>query len=1367
MVAVHEFLRRVVGVQAASRRFPPILIRGETGSGKGLVARTIHSACARARGPFVDVDCAAIPETLLEAELFGHERGAFTDAREAKAGLFQAADGGTLFLDEIGSLPKGLQVKLLKAVEERTVRRLGSVRSEAVDVRIIAATNEDLVVSIKEGQFREDLYHRLSGLTLVLPPLRERGQDISLLADHFLSRACAEYGVVPKILSTEARGALLAYRWPGNVRELANVMERVALLSTEPVITARSLGLPDVPGDQPRPVSPDHVPVKFRESVSSFERTQLLDALRDARGNISLAADRLGLPRTTLRRRIDKLRLSPGPESSPRPRRATTSPAPPARAATGQLPPPAVVDWERRYVAFLRADLGLRPGAVQPPEMGRALEVCIQKVEGFGGRLEQHRPGGIVAAFGLEPLEDAPVRAVLAAMAIRKAIGETRQGEWRRSVAAVHVSAARVRQEEDGIVLDEDDLRAAEATLDELVAIAEPNAIVVSAAAAPTVARRFDLENTAPGHGAAVVKGERAPGPRVLTPFIGREAELEKLLASLDRASHGLGQVVSVVGEAGLGKSRLLLEFKARLRRDSVECFEGSCFAYGDSISYLPFLRIVKDFFGLEGIASEVDAKRQIEQRLATLELDPAAVVPYLHHLLSYTVQDEMFPKLPPHVVRERTVNALKTLILAVAARQPLVLILEDAHWIDKAAEEVAGALVEALAPVPLLLLLVYRPEYLHAWATKAYHTHIPLSRLPGASSAEMVRAILQKPYASTVPLPRLTPEQSTTLVQGLLGASTIPPELEQLIATRTDGNPFFLEELSLALLESGDLLRKNGGYVLTRPADTLRLPTTVQGVLLARVDRLTDGLKSVLQMASVIGRVFSYPVLARAVERCHDLDQALLQLEDLEFIYSTSLAPQREYSFKHVLTQQAVYDALLRPKRNVHHERVGQAIEALYSDRLEEHYELLAYHYVRSANADRAVEYLDRANGKAARANAMVEAKTYFDEAMKLLDGLPDTEANRRRRIALLVKQWLVFWLLFIYTEYYQLLERYEDMVVALGEPAALGAFYTRLGHCQWVLGELELSLRTTERAVEFCEAAHSFQDGGMAYCMLQWIHLYLGNYDEVLRWEGPALRALDKQFDLRWYAWAYGASSWAHACVGRWDSSVAAGRKELELAERYSDKSLVCFANWNISLAYTYKGDLALALEHGELAVREAPTPADRIWAQAHLALAWCRAGESRKASELLASLVPLYQRTRFVPGEVIVATYLGEAYWRAGERAKAVETLETVLDTAGGTGMRFYGGVAHSLLGEIASSADSRRAATHFEQAIEILEGIGAENELALACAAHARLMAQQGRVADARARLSRALEIFERLGTLIEPDRVRGELAELGV
>src|SRR5438552_1198288 len=243
--AVRDKLRRLIERHHELRRVPPVLIEGETGTGKGLLARIIHRAGPRPDGPFVDVNCAAIPETLLEAEMFGFERGAFTDARRAKAGLFQTAHRGTIFLDEVGLLPEALQAKLLKVLEDQAVRRLGSTQSESIDVSIISATNADLKLAAAGRHFREDLYHRLAVLTLEMSPLRDRGADILLLANRYLTEACRDYGLPPKRLMPDAEQRLLLYPWPGNIRELANVMERVALLVEEDGVKADMLDLLD------------------------------------------------------------------------------------------------------------------------------------------------------------------------------------------------------------------------------------------------------------------------------------------------------------------------------------------------------------------------------------------------------------------------------------------------------------------------------------------------------------------------------------------------------------------------------------------------------------------------------------------------------------------------------------------------------------------------------------------------------------------------------------------------------------------------------------------------------------------------------------------------------------------------------------------------------------------------------------------------------------------------------------------------------------------------------------------------------------------------------------------------------------------
>ena len=286
-----------------------VLITGETGTGKGLVARTIHDLSSRADRHFVDVSCAAIPPSLLASELFGYEPGAYTDARVAKPGLIELSDGGALFLDEIGAMPQELQAMLLKAIEERSVRRLGGLHPATVDLRIIAATNVDLEQAADAGKFRRDLFYRLKVLTVAIQPLRERREDILPLSHHFLAQAGRRYGLL-KHLAPDAEARLLSHSWPGNVRELGNVLERVVLLHDADEIQAKDLGFEAAPRSRADvDVSQGAVRVDFSQggvSLEAVEYTLLVAALEAAGGNRRRAAELLHITPDTFRYRLAK-----------------------------------------------------------------------------------------------------------------------------------------------------------------------------------------------------------------------------------------------------------------------------------------------------------------------------------------------------------------------------------------------------------------------------------------------------------------------------------------------------------------------------------------------------------------------------------------------------------------------------------------------------------------------------------------------------------------------------------------------------------------------------------------------------------------------------------------------------------------------------------------------------------------------------------------------------------------------------------------------------------------------------------------------------------------------------------------------------
>lgn len=300
-----EQISRLSAVSAGSTP-PTVLITGETGTGKDVAARLLHQLGRSDERPFVQVDCASLPAELIESELFGHDKGAFTSAQGARCGLIEAAEDGTLFLDEVGELPLTLQAKLLNVLERRVVRRLGSTRERPVMARFVAATNRDLQQMVLEGRFRADLFYRLHVLTIAMPPLRERGQDALLLARHFLAQTERRYGLTARAFSPQAIAAIGAYAWPGNVRELKHLIGRAALLSSGSMIEAHDLaislgrGTPVVSGDR----------MMDGLTIATAERLMMQDALDATGGNVSEAARKLGLSRMAMRYRMEKYGLN-------------------------------------------------------------------------------------------------------------------------------------------------------------------------------------------------------------------------------------------------------------------------------------------------------------------------------------------------------------------------------------------------------------------------------------------------------------------------------------------------------------------------------------------------------------------------------------------------------------------------------------------------------------------------------------------------------------------------------------------------------------------------------------------------------------------------------------------------------------------------------------------------------------------------------------------------------------------------------------------------------------------------------------------------------------------------------------------------
>ena len=1026
------------------------------------------------------------------------------------------------------------------------------------------------------------------------------------------------------------------------------------------------------------------------------------------------------------------------------------------------------IEGERKLVTVLFADVANYTSIsekLDPEEvhqiMDGAFKILMDEIHKYEGTINQFTGDGVMALFGAPVAhEDHAQRACYAALSIQKALGQ--YGDKLKNDHGIEFRM-RIGLNSGNVVVGSigDDLRMDYTAIGDttnlasrMEGMANPGQSMVSENTYTLARDFFEFKSL----GKVQIKGKKdalesyelikpsevetrieAAVARGLSRFIGRGREMELLKESFERTQSGSGQVIGVVGEAGVGKSRLLLEMKNMLPHGEYTYLEGRCLHYGGSMAYLPILDILRSYFDIKEGDIESDIKEKIQEKILQLDERLKTVFPPFQETLSLTVDDGAYLQLEPAVKKIRTFEAIRDLLVRLSETQPLVLVVEDLHWIDKTSEEFLGYLIDSLGNTHILLILLYRPEYAHQWGSKSHYSKIGVDQLSTKSSSQLVEVILE--------------------------GGDVVPELRELIVGRAGGNPLFVEELTQSLLENGSIQRKEHGYILSRKASEIEVPDTLQGIIAARIDRVEESLKRIMQVASVIGREFAFRILQTIMGMRQELKSELLNLQGLEFISEKQLFPELEYIFKHAFIQEVAYKSLLHKRRNELHEKIGNAIEELYPERIEEYYELLAYHYAHSANTGKAVEYLDRANQKAIKLNAFEEAMVYFDEAMKLLDTLPETHENRHRRISLLVNQWIVSMLLFRLLEYHELLMRYESMAVELDEPGLLGALYAGMGFCEWMFGYNEKSIQTSTKAAELCEAAGNAPHAALAYLRSQWAHVWKGDYKKAIALKEDILRNLEQQFSLQPCVYCFSGASLTYLYLGRWDLAVEEGKEALRLAEEYSDNSLISFAALVISNVYTGKGDLDRAIEYGELAVQKAPTPADKLWAQYTLAWAWCRAGETRRGIETLAAILPIFRDVRIRVTEIICAAELGEGYWLAGENEKARQTLDEAVELSEQCGYRWYGGWTQRLLGEIAMENNPDQAADHFDKSIAILKEIRAENELAMAYSGYGRFHKQQGNIAEAHEYLTNALEIFERLGTMTQPDKVREELAGL--
>jgi class 3 adenylate cyclase/tetratricopeptide (TPR) repeat protein len=733
----------------------------------------------------------------------------------------------------------------------------------------------------------------------------------------------------------------------------------------------------------------------------------------------------------------------------------------------------ASLEGERKQVTVLFADVkGFTPISekLDPEDVQTLISECLvfftEEVHRYEGAIAQFLGDGVMALFGA-PIahEDAPQRALYAALAIRERLREyseklKKQGIDFNMRIGLNTGLVVVGRIGDDLTMEYTAMGDTVNLASRMESTAQPGTIQVAENTHQLTEGYFEFKPL----GEIEVKGKKEPVKayqllgagqaktrlgvaemRGLTRFVGRQKELDQLTECFGRAKKGQSQVVGIVGEPGVGKSRLLLQLRSVLPQGEYSYLKGECLHYGEAMAYLPIVNALRAYFDIEEGEPQLLSQKKLQQRISQLDERLTAMLPPLQELLSLKVEDEQYLRLEPPLKRARIFEAIWSLLIRESQNHLLVLAVEDLQWIDKTSEEFLGYIIARLGGARIMLIILYRPEYNNPWTSKTYYSQIRVDELPMEASAEMVQAILKEGKAAQ--------------------------DLVRLILDRAAGNPLFMEEFTRSLLERGYIERKDGHYVLTVKSSDIQVPETVQGIIAARMDRLEEVLKETMQVASVIGREFAYRILQVLTGMQDELRTYIFNLQELEFIYEKSLFPELEYIFKHDLTQEVAYNSLLLKRRREIHERTGKAIEELYQDRLEEFYEVLAHHYSRSDNLEKAYEYLVLAGIKAAYGYSIWEGYRFSKEAIQVLNRGPQTEENKRKGIEIRLLMAQAMSALGYPEDPLEVIEEGVRLAKDLGDEGSVAKFYSQIGMFYAQRGNQTKAIRYGERALEQAE--------------------------------------------------------------------------------------------------------------------------------------------------------------------------------------------------------------------------------------------------------------------------------------------------------
>jgi class 3 adenylate cyclase/tetratricopeptide (TPR) repeat protein len=1039
------------------------------------------------------------------------------------------------------------------------------------------------------------------------------------------------------------------------------------------------------------------------------------------------------------------------------------------------------LEGERRQVTVLFADLqgSMDLLAYRDPEDARrlldpVLELMMDAVHRYEGTVNQVMGDGIMALFGAPVAhEDHAVRACHAALRMQEAVARQSE-EALRSVGVpiqirVGLNSGEVLVRSIGSDLRMDYTAVGQTThvAARMEQIARPGSVLVTGDTVRLAEGYVQVKSV----GQVPVKGLRAPvdvyelvgtgsarsrleavATRGLTRFVGRDAELEQLGRALERSATGDGQVVGVMGEPGVGKTRLFYELITQPVMQGWLVLATSAVSYEKSTPYLPVIDLLQAYFEITDRGAVGQMREKIVGRLLNLDRELEPLLPAFLALLDVPVDDPAWQGLDPSQRRERILAAPRRLFLTESRVRPLCLVVENLHWIDSETQAFLDSLVDGLPSHRVLLLVNYRPEYQHRWGSKACFSELRIDPL--------------------------APEAASELLQALLGANPALGPLKQLLIDRTDGNPFFLEEMVRRLVETEALVGAQGAYRLTRPVATVQVPATVKAVLASRIDRLPFEAERLLQSVAVLGRYVDFGLVKAIADLPDDqLRRGLAHLQTADFLYESRRFPEVEYTFRHALTHEVAYGSLLHDRQRALHARSLEAIEALYPDRLNEHTERLAHHAFQGEVWDRAVEYLLRAGRRALFASATGEAVENFERALLALQRLPQTPETLHTAVTLRLNLRDALWSLGQVSKIRDQLVEAEAIAQQLGDQRALGRVACYRCHYFWAVGDFNAALEAGQRALEIAASMGDVPLRAETELYQGIVVLAQGDNERatqilqrtLLELEGLLVgrsSTANRATVLRLLVRCFLTRSLAE--LGRFEEGIAYGEEAMRLAEPKGTAFGLATALAGLGSLHLRKAEPDAAiplLERGLELCRIYSVNNWRPVIMASLGSAYAATGRLDEGVRLLEEAVDLDRGLGIVGSLSLWRIYLGDAYLRGGRMAEALVEARRALAECRDRGERGYEAWVLHLLGRITASQepldapgvrgrltgpDTEEAHSSYSQALKLAEQLGMR-PLAVRCGLDlARLHERAGDVTVASGYRERAARLAAELG-----------------